>query len=589
MIRALSTDLKKVSKKQLSSATSLDKDLKSKNYLYSPEKECSDINALVKQSVDKINNLFNNQLIKEINEKKPLLTPNINYKNKLNSKANFTFNINNFINVRKEDNTNNNIKPCSENYKDINEKEIDDILNKNYKKEKNLSLSQDIFEENKNINKIKEDEINENINFNKSINANSMIDISALKRNIKKHSINLSQPNITKIESRNQFDYINQSNQNQKKYIIKNSYNLINPKNSNIVQKIETNVNLSVLKKKRNFSFNYNNPKDAYNKNSNEKKIQKTQNNESKHKYYNLYKNHFIRRINNPISKNKNTNSTKNINIKNIKKQEYKRSSSNFQKKVIKKRNYFKSKEETLENSAKNSQEFFRLNNRLENDFKNKKLYSSTPIVKSQKSIYKNKSQNQFNNKSNILKRIYSKEFPSKIKTNDVLKLMLFLNEYIINNNLLDDYYIPQNRKNLDDLSIFLSSKIKSNYPRETDISIDNVVKKTKIIQRFWRKRKIKNYIKQKNTGIEEEKEIKKMIVNDYIDKSGFKTKKILGLFHNMLENFCDTSISNIYNIGEDNNNKTFYYIQKLIMKDLTSFERNELFKDYINKVIFKK
>ena len=186
-----------------------------------------------------------------------------------------------------------------------------------------------------------------------------------------------------------------------------------------------------------------------------------------------------------------------------------------------------------------------------------------------------------------IVKKFYSKEFPDKVKTNDFLKLMLFLNEYLINNNLLDDYYAPINRKNLLDVSRFLASKIKLNFPQESDIAIDNVVNKAKIIQRYWRKRKIQKYLKKiKN---EEEKEMKKMVVNNYIDKSGFKTKKILGLFHNMLEQFCLEN-RNKSNINSENNiNKTFYYVQKLIMKDLTTFEKNELYKDYINKIIYKK
>ena len=66
-----------------------------------------------------------------------------------------------------------------------------------------------------------------------------------------------------------------------------------------------------------------------------------------------------------------------------------------------------------------------------------------------QKRMFKSKTQNHFNNTNNskILKQFYSKEFPIKIKTNDILKLMLFLNEYIINNNLLDDYYIKEEEK----------------------------------------------------------------------------------------------------------------------------------------------
>ena len=119
-------------------------------------------------------------------------------------------------------------------------------------------------------------------------------------------------------------------------------------------------------------------------------------------------------------------------------------------------------------------------------------------------------------NNSQIMKQIYSKEFPQKIKTNDILKLMLFLNEYLINNNFLDDYYIKSNRKILDEYSKFLADKININYPNESDIICDDFINKTKIIQRNWRKIKIKKYMEINK--YEEEKEIKKMVMNNYIN-----------------------------------------------------------------------
>ena len=168
--------------------------------------------------------------------------------------------------------------------------------------------------------------------------------------------------------------------------------------------------------------------------------------------------------------------------------------------------------------------------------------------------------------------------------------IMLFFTDNFcrINNNLLDDYYLPQNRKILDEYSQFLSSKISVNYPKEIDISIDNVVNKVKCIQRFWRKRKIKNYLKQKR--VLKKNEIKRMIVNNYIEKSGYKTKKVLGLFHSLLENFLLNINDEKSKINSNDINKTFYFIQKLILKeDLTLFEENELYKDYINNIIYKK
>ena len=593
MIRALSTDLKKNQQKYNYSLTSSGKNINNnKISYYSSEKECLDINALVKQSVDKINDLFNNKIL--TNEKNDKQIINSSNNKKLDSKPNFTFNINNFINVRNKNNhinqqsqKNKNNTILTQKYKKFNS--IKNIKIKN-KEKKNISLSQEIIDnDNKNKIKIKlEDELSENINFNKNKNVNSIIDISTLKRNIRKHSINLSNQFDTKNETKNQIDYIKQSNQNQKIYIIKSSYNLNDSKKSNELNTIGSKMNLSLQNNKRDYSFIYKITKESHNNNnSKNKNLCKKQNNRLK--FYNLYKRTNLSRINNNGSRNniKIANSTKNLVKKKNYKQKYERSSS-LPKKVSEKKNLILNKNKTLNNSPKKFNRFNFMNIKIQNA-NQFKIFSSNSTNKKQNNIYHAKTQNIFHNRNNsqFLKNLYSKEFPSKIKTNDVLKLMLFLNEYIINNNLLDDYYLPQNRQILDEYSKFLSSKIFLNYAKENDISIDNVVNKTKIIQRNWRKRKIKNYLQQNK--YEEEKEMKKMIVNNYIEKSGYTTKKMLGLFHNLIENFYltnnnDKTSSNKYDI-----NKIFYYIQKLIMKDLTTFEKNELYKDYINNIIYKK
>ena len=204
-----------------------------------------------------------------------------------------------------------------------------------------------------------------------------------------------------------------------------------------------------------------------------------------------------------------------------------------------------------------------------------------------QKRMFKSKTQNHFNNTNNskILKQFYSKEFPIKIKTNDILKLMLFLNEYIINNNLLDDYYIKKNRKILDDYSKFLAEKIDVNYPKESDVICDDFINKTKIIQRNWRKLKVIKYLENKK--FDEGKEMKKMIINSYIEKTGYQIKKFFGTFHNLIEQFTLLDNNNNFNIIENNINKSFYFMKKIITNNLSSYEKNELYRDYINKVIY--
>jgi hypothetical protein len=177
-----------------------------------------------------------------------------------------------------------------------------------------------------------------------------------------------------------------------------------------------------------------------------------------------------------------------------------------------------------------------------------------------------------------ILNQIYSKEFPNKVKTNNIMKLMLFLNEYLINNNLLDDYYDKNNREKLDVFSKFLCDKINIDFPQEDDVNIDKMVNSAKKIQRMWRKKKIEKFI-GKNS---EESELKKMVINKYIRRAGFKVKKIIGLFNTLVEDF--NNIGNEHEIEE-----MFYNIQQIIKRKLTSYEKNNLYKEYINSIIYTK
>ena len=189
--------------------------------------------------------------------------------------------------------------------------------------------------------------------------------------------------------------------------------------------------------------------------------------------------------------------------------------------------------------------------------------------------FFHNSSTKIFNQVVNIF---YTKEFPSKIKTNEILKLMLFFNEYLINNNLLSDGQKKENKKLLNDYSKYISSIIKVDFPQEQDIVIDPSVKCVKKIQRKWRKRKIEKYLdKNKKCEINE---LKSMIINKYIKKSRNGVKKIIGLFNTILENFNDIN-------KQPDINEMFYQIQKLNHNKLTKYEKNLLYKEYINNVIF--
>ena len=69
------------------------------------------------------------------------------------------------------------------------------------------------------------------------------------------------------------------------------------------------------------------------------------------------------------------------------------------------------------------------------------------------------------------------------------------------------------------------------------------------------------------------------MIVNKYIKKSGYKIKKIIGLFNTIVENFDNIN-------KQPDINELFYQIQKLIHNKLTKYEKNLLYKEFINSII---
>ena len=288
-------------------------------------------------------------------------------------------------------------------------------------------------------------------------------------------------------------------------------------------------------------------------------------------------------------SKIKNNNLTNSIRKQNSNKyfeSNYIRTKSTKNNKGNNNQRYNNLRKNKTNNSIKNYTKFFS-NIKIQN-INQIKIYASPSTFKNKKEKYRSKTQSHSNNvnSTQILKQFYSKEFPSKTKTNDILKLMLFLNEYIINNNLLDDYYIEKNRKILDDYSKFLISKIYfNNYPKGIDIVSDNLVNKTKIIQRNWRKIKVEKFLERKK--LIEENEMKKMVMNNYIEKAGYQTKKFFGIFHNLIEQFIFMEKKNDVNKKEINLNKSFYLVKKIMTNNLTNFEKNELYKDYINKVIF--
>ena len=669
------------------------------------EKECSDINSIVRTSVEKINDLLNSKEFTQNNFSKTLKRSSKNCiaeilekekeKEKIlksktlketGMKTNFTFNINNFINVpndqtknesinlnkkteRDEDeefvlvneqtfseknkntnscktkthqkgtNCNNRIKNNS-NYVNYGtnrhnngkifrncvrkKKLFDDGMNSNYnnninivnytngkknKKSRKIDTKED---KDKSITVNTKNKKNGNINDNNNINNDNYMINKDKNLNPNPNSLNNSLKNRKKEINNNILKYSISDEVNNSKIqsINKGNFNL-NNFSPNII-----NINsLSYQRNLKDYILNNNKDIEKYNKNNkqnNNNSISKYNNNNRKKKskekeinkkvftppYNNRYKPYLEEKYqeNNLYYNNINFINNKNEEKNNFKK--YKNSSfplnnpinnQQYSNKNINKSSFSKTF------STKNNCKYIPINNininnndsfsNIDENYKKKSINNKPDLKRdisgnikkcgySCEHFHKNYSQNTHQ----ILNKIYSKDFPNKIKTNNMMKLMLFLNEYLINNNLLDDYYDVNNRNKLDFYSKFLCEQINIDFPQEDDVNIDKMVNSAKKIQRMWRKKKIEKHIGKKN----EENELKKMVINKYVRNAGFKIKKIFGLFNSLVEDF-----NNIGN--EQEMEEMFYNIQKIIKRKLTPYEKNNLYKEYINTIIYSK
>ena len=521
------------------------------------EKECNDLKILVKKSVDDINELFNLKIFNNNSKNSSNSMINNFDKNELkniskqksssNQKINFNFNIHNLINVQNRNN-NNKIYHYEEEYDAC----------KNYIKGKNSSNKKNLNLNNINTNHSILNKSNNNINksntLNKENNLENDIIIETMENSNSSNKKNKSKSidNDKKVINNNILPIKKQTFTKKYNVNLNNNNNITNKKvinsktpltNNYLINNINSSILTSSYKKDSTISSSYKTYKKFINSNFN---------------YYNSNKNsNFFININPPLTL--------------LKREKEKEALNNLIKSTD--FNDIKPKEKNLTNLIKSTD--FSQNNNISskiNKTKTLKYNKSKSIEKYNKSNYNNE------NIHTILNKIYSTKFPSiNNNTNNILKLMLFLNEYLINNNLLKDFYNPHNRAILENYSKFLVNNIKIDYPINNDIIQDKFVNEIKLIQRFWRRRKIKKFIKNNDENFE----LKKFIVNDYMIQSGYKSKKITGLFNKMVENFGNIS-------AYDNDlNEMFYNIGKIINKNLANNEKNLLYKDYINKIIY--
>ena len=97
------------------------------------------------------------------------------------------------------------------------------------------------------------------------------------------------------------------------------------------------------------------------------------------------------------------------------------------------------------------------------------------------------------------------------------------------------------------------------------------------IIQRKWRDYKLKKYLKnKKNKNINNE--LRKLIVDNFIEKEGFGIRKVIGNLNLSLENFINLKHKN--------------HFIKEVKKGIIGFnkkkEKYKYYKEYINSIILK-
>ena len=659
------------------------------------DNDFTDLTNIVRNSVEKINNLFNLTEFQtkkyfqkesktkkmeqnEIDEEEELnKSDEVEKKDKINklrksSKTNFTFNINNFINVPNI--TNSTIPNANQEEKNnLENKEISlrsSVINKNSKKNIYLNLINDkknLLIEHKRITNKKLNGLCENHNNSNYLNYNTLNEYLSQIDEIQKNNSNKNTNNNNNTNNTNDnlnFKKINPKTNNVhgKSKNLKNS--IINSRGNRVIDNTFIKSDLPKLTKDlRDYRVNtpaYNenmmtlpgpitinqNKKVIYRLQKNKRKEYTTLNNTNKIKDYNGTMNQ-INKYKMKQIENKNIIKRNNYDLNLNKTKGLKNSCKLSQSKKFFRtiENFYSTKQEsnknsnlidininepsTVEDTSKNiinNNKTLQIQNDDNTKNKNKSVRSNKNILfKTKNEINANQNlyntnliqntelSNAINNLKNNIRRggsinyerrklgkkkeneaiyqsskiifnqvinsFYEKAFPSDINTNEILKLILFLNEYLINNNLLSDCNKNGNKKILDDYSKFISSNIKDVYlpSQESDGVINNTIKCTKIIQRKWRKYKVGKYLKKNKKS--EKNELKKMVMNKYIKKSGYKMQKILGLFNTIIENFD--------NISQQPDNKQFYnQLQKIMQNRLTNYEKNMLYKEFINNVI---
>ena len=556
------------------------------HFSHNLEKEYLDVKFIVKNSVEKINILFNNEEFKQKASSKKIFN---NFSNRINI---------NRCDLNKENNNNDNFDK-EENKKDLNTFQY--FINVS-RRDKNKKLSkfsvneEDEYAYNSNNNNDLLKELKD-LNSNKNKNNELFTDKKLSLKTCKSNEIDSINSSLLNLES-NKLYSKKEQNLNLKKINISENTNLSmknkdkkykNPFISNNL-KTENENDFTVLKDKKKDILKYiqkgnknkkskQHPINLKTRNSNKQKVfsEKCSEEES-NRFSNTQK---LRRLNNSLQKDINSGKKNNSNSMlidinyniNSDNNNLNINNNNKDKKISKDHNKLLSSIGKYLYKGEKREIAIHDLGRNDDEYINNKKY-----------LYENKNKKNFKNGNNsiINNKNNKKKIVEKIKTQDFMKSLLILNEYLISNNLFEDYSNIQNKKLINDLSLFLANNIKNNNNTNKNKNKYNKINEAAIkIQKKWRKIKIEKYLI--NNFMEEDYELKKMLLNDYIQKSKVRNNKIIDIFYNIINN-CKLIYNNIEDID-----KIFDIIQKVIQRNLTINDENLLYKEYINKVICNK
>ena len=518
------------------------------------EKEYLDIKHLVKNSVERINVLFNNEEFKQKTSKKVFQNNinkiNINKFNFNNQDASFEF-------MRKEDEKINNV--FQENNADKIKRNSFPINNNNFfeEAEEYKYNSNDLYEELKELgsNKIKINNKNDTKFFQQNQKNIIQTDNKALL-NLESNKLYRNKDNNPKIKKINIANTMKTDKKQKNGYITNylktaRHQDIIRNKEKKIevtkfIQKNKVNNNDNKIKKNMrnsNYGLKHRNTNNSalLNEKNNETSIRGEKIIKAKYKNNSFKKdNSFYKKVNHNNSMDvdmdinlhlNNDNSCTNLNY-NILNAEKNIKTGNKQIILsINKHLYKGEKRDIYLNKIFN--EFNCQNNKDNNDEKkNKSKHNKLNTNLTLPSLRK-ESPSRFINNSNSKKKF------EKITTQNFLKMMSMLNQYLINNNLIEDYSIPDNKKILDEFSLFLNKNIKiMTINNKKDIGGENSNDGSKTDRVIKKDNNLTNNINE---------DLKNNQTN--INKNKFKNKN-----RNLNEIF--NNIINKYNIIVQNNNK---------------------------------